>query len=403
MALIEFQNVSKIYPTGTKALCNVSFSIEEGEFVFFIGESGAGKSTIFKLLTCEERPNGGRVMLDNFDVSTLEEKQIPFLRRKVGMIFQDFRLIDTMTVGENVAMAMEIIGEPPKKIRQRVPIVLSVVGLRHKVKDYPLELSGGERQRVCIARALVNRPHLIIADEPTGDLDPVNGEAIMALLDRINRNNGTTVITCSHDRGLVDRMQRRIIEVCDGALIRDDVCGLYTLESERRSFKGMRLPRSERANGLRTQTDREELEEMDRALAQLREEHQREAMSDDAEGMERVLKMRESIRGDDFYDTIRRSTSKRRNRPSARDRSEALQNQLRESAVNPEGVVRRADQISDVENSPCVSAAETICESSDNSADRSTQDVRHGCTGRVPIIRLDSQRATNHDCEGEDA
>lgn len=320
MALIEFQNVSKIYPTGTKALCNVSFSIEEGEFVFFIGESGAGKSTIFKLLTCEERPNGGRVMLDNFDVSTLEEKQIPFLRRKVGMIFQDFRLIDTMTVGENVAMAMEIIGEPPKKIRQRVPIVLSVVGLRHKVKDYPLELSGGERQRVCIARALVNRPHLIIADEPTGDLDPVNGEAIMALLDRINRNNGTTVITCSHDRGLVDRMQRRIIEVCDGALIRDDVCGLYTLESERRSFKGMRLPRSERANGLRTQTDREELEEMDRALAHLREEHQREAMSDDAEGKERVRKMRESIRGDDFYDTIRRSTSKRRNRPSARDR-----------------------------------------------------------------------------------
>lgn len=403
MALIEFQNVSKIYPTGTKALCNVSFSIEEGEFVFFIGESGAGKSTIFKLLTCEERPNGGRVMLDNFDVSTLEEKQIPFLRRKVGMIFQDFRLIDTMTVGENVAMAMEIIGEPPKKIRQRVPIVLSVVGLRHKVKDYPLELSGGERQRVCIARALVNRPHLIIADEPTGDLDPVNGEAIMALLDRINRNNGTTVITCSHDRGLVDRMQRRIIEVCDGALIRDDVCGFYTLESERRGFKGMGLPRSERANGLRTQADREELEEMDRALAHLREEHQREAMSDDAEGKERVRKMRESIRGDDFYDTIRRSTSKRRNRPSARDRSEALQNQLRESAVNPEGVVRRADQTSDVENSPCVSAAETICEPSDNSADRSTQGVPRGCTGRVPIIRLDSQRATNHDCEGEDA
>lgn len=365
MALIEFQNVSKIYPTGTKALCDVTFSIEEGEFVFFIGQSGAGKSTIFKLLTCEERPNSGRVILDNVDVGSLEDRQIPFLRRKIGMIFQDFRLIDTMTVGENVALAMEIIGESSNKIRQRVPLVLAVVGLRHKINDYPLELSGGECQRVCIARALVNRPHLIIADEPTGDLDPVNGEAIMALLDRINRNNGTTVITCSHDRGLVDRMQRRIIEVCDGALIRDDACGTYTLESERRSGGGAGyLPIVKREVIPEPETTREEHDEVNQALAQLREDHVGDATREDTEVKERVRKMREAVRSDDFYENIRQRTSTRRNRSLARDLGEPLEEGLEEG---------RKDL------------------------------VRQGGTGRVPVIRLDPKRAPDHGREGGEA
>ncbi|NLB27798.1 MAG: ATP-binding cassette domain-containing protein, partial [Clostridiaceae bacterium] len=197
MAYIEFENVSKTYPNGTLALHDLSFSINEGEFVFLIGESGAGKSTVFRLLTREEDPSSGRIIVDGYDIGKLSERRIPYLRRGIGMIFQDFRLIDTLTVGENVSLAMEIIGESPRKIRQRVPLVLSVVGLRRKIDNYPTELSGGEQQRVCIARALINKPRLIIADEPTGDLDPVNGETVMALLDRINRENGTTIITCT--------------------------------------------------------------------------------------------------------------------------------------------------------------------------------------------------------------
>jgi cell division ATP-binding protein FtsE len=227
MPIIEFRKVNKVYPTGTCALRNVSFSVKEGEFVFLVGESGAGKSTIFKLLTCEERPTSGQVLIDHYNITHMKERYVPYLRRQMGLIFQDFRLIDTMTVGENVAFAMQIIGEPVKKIKQRVPIALSVVGLRNKIDEYPSELSGGEAQRVCIARAIVNRPKIIIADEPTGDLDPLNGESIMALLERTNSSNGTTVLTCSHDRVLINKMRKRVIELQQGELIRDEPCGQY--------------------------------------------------------------------------------------------------------------------------------------------------------------------------------
>jgi cell division transport system ATP-binding protein len=224
--LIEFNRVSMTYQTGTIALKDVSFKVNKGEFVFIIGRSGAGKSTLVKLLTCEEKPSGGQVLIDNFDVTKIKRSLVPYLRRNIGMVFQDFRLIYTKTVYENVAFAMEIIGCTSRMIKRRVPIVLSIVGLRDKAGARPGELSGGEQQRVGIARAMVNNPMLILADEPTGNLDPQNSESVMALLDEINRG-GTTVIICSHDREMVDRMQKRVIEINDGCLVRDDSVGSY--------------------------------------------------------------------------------------------------------------------------------------------------------------------------------
>jgi cell division transport system ATP-binding protein len=224
--LIEFNRVSMTYQTGTIALKDVSFKVEDGEFVFIIGRSGAGKSTLVKLLTCEEKPSGGQVLIDHFDISRIKRSLVPYLRRNIGMVFQDFRLIYTKTVYENVAFAMEIIGSSPKMIRRRVPIVLSIVGLRDKANARPGELSGGEQQRVGIARAMVNNPMLILADEPTGNLDPANSESVMALLDEINRG-GTTIIICSHDRDMVDRMKKRVIEINDGCLVRDESAGSY--------------------------------------------------------------------------------------------------------------------------------------------------------------------------------
>ncbi len=226
MKMIEFKDVNKIYPNGTRALHDISFSVESGEFVFVIGESGAGKSTIVKLLTCEEQPSHGSVTVGGQEVSGLPDKYVPFLRRKIGMIFQDFRLIPSRTVAENVAYAMEVTGASAKEIMRRVPLVLSVVGLKNKADVYPAQLSGGEGQRVGIARALVNNPRLILADEPTGNLDPVNGEAIMALLERINRN-GTTIIACTHDQNLVNKMQKRVLQLEKGTITRDEYCGNY--------------------------------------------------------------------------------------------------------------------------------------------------------------------------------
>jgi cell division transport system ATP-binding protein len=224
--LIEFNNVSMTYQTGTIALKEVSFSIQDGEFVFIIGRSGAGKSTLIKLLTCEEKPSVGQVLIDDFDITCIRRSLVPYLRRNIGMVFQDFRLIYTKTVFENVAFAMEIIGSSRKTIKRRVPIVLSIVGLRDKASARPGELSGGEQQRVAIARAMVNNPMLILADEPTGNLDPTNSEAVMALLEEINRS-GTTVVICTHDRELVDRMKKRVVEIDDGCLVRDDTEGQY--------------------------------------------------------------------------------------------------------------------------------------------------------------------------------
>ncbi len=219
--MIEFRSVGMTYPSGIEALKDVGFVVDPGEFLFVIGKSGSGKSTLVKLLTCEERPRKGSVLIDGYDIARIERRYIPFLRRNIGMVFQDFRLIETKSVFENVAFAMEIVGATRRLIRRRVPIVLSTVGLKDKASMRPSELSGGEQQRVAIARAMVNNPMLILADEPTGNLDPGNSESIMALLDSINRR-GTTVIVCTHDSSIVDKMRRRVIELEDGRIVRDD-------------------------------------------------------------------------------------------------------------------------------------------------------------------------------------
>ena len=219
--MIKFQNVHKTYKnSGVHALRGVSFLIDEGEFVFIIGKSGSGKSTILKCMYCEERTNEGGVFVDGFDISHMSRALVPIFRRQVGMIFQDFRLIDTKTIAENIAFAGEIIGLPKRELHQRVQLVLNIVGLKEKADAYPQELSGGEQQRVAIARAMLNNPKIIIADEPTGNLDPATSENIMGLLLDINRS-GTTVIVCTHDANMVDKMKKRVIEIEAGLVVRD--------------------------------------------------------------------------------------------------------------------------------------------------------------------------------------
>ena len=225
--MIDFIDVEKTYKSGVEALKGVSFTIEDGEFVFIIGKSGSGKSTLLKCITCEETPTSGKVTIDNFDISHMSRALVPVLRRKIGMIYQDFRLIDSKTVAENVAFAGEIIGVPKQNLMNTVLICLSVVGLKDKADCYPQELSGGEQQRVAIARAMVNNPSLIGADEPTGNLDPETSEAIMAMLLEINRNGGTTVIICTHDSAMVDRMKQRVIEIDNGLIARDEKKSSY--------------------------------------------------------------------------------------------------------------------------------------------------------------------------------
>ncbi len=225
--MIDFIDVEKTYKSGVEALKGVSFTIEDGEFVFIIGKSGSGKSTLLKCITCEETPTEGKVTIDNFDISHMSRALVPVLRRKIGMIYQDFRLIDSKTVAENVAFAGEIIGVPKQSLMNTVQICLSVVGLKDKADCYPQELSGGEQQRVAIARAMVNNPSLIVADEPTGNLDPETSEAIMAMLLELNQNGGTTVIICTHDSAMVDRMKQRVIEIDSGLIVRDEKKSSY--------------------------------------------------------------------------------------------------------------------------------------------------------------------------------
>lgn len=218
--MIEFRNVSKVYNNGTEALHNINLKVEKGDFVFIVGSSGAGKSTFLKLITCEERPNSGQIIVDGIDVSRLRKRKIPYVRRKMGMVFQDFRLIDHMTVYDNVAFAMRVVGAPPRTIKKRVPYILSLVGLQHKAKHYPTELSGGERQRVGLARALVNNPSMIIADEPTGNIDPALSFEIVDLLSEINRR-GTTVLMVTHEHSLVKHFHKRIIQIHSGEIVAD--------------------------------------------------------------------------------------------------------------------------------------------------------------------------------------
>lgn len=218
--MIEFVNVSKVYNNGTEALHDINLKVPKGEFVFIVGSSGAGKSTFLKLITCEERPSSGQIMVDGQDISHLRKGKIPYVRRKMGMVFQDFRLIDHMTVYDNVAFAMRVVGASGKSIRKRVPYMLSLVGLQHKAKHYPTELSGGERQRVGLARALVNNPEMIIADEPTGNIDPALSFEIVDLLNEINRR-GTTVLMVTHEHSLVKHFHKRIIQIHSGQIVAD--------------------------------------------------------------------------------------------------------------------------------------------------------------------------------------
>lgn len=224
--MISFQNVSMVYPNGTAALNNVTLNIKDGEFVFIIGKSGAGKTTLTKLLLCEERVTGGTLTVNNFKLNKLPQRRIPYLRRTLGVVFQDFRLFKNKTVYENIAFTLRVIGEDPRIIRKRVPYFLNVVDMTDKADRFPDELSGGEQQRVAFARALVNNPKIIIADEPTGNVDPEMSREIMDLLVRINKL-GKTVIVVTHEKDLVDEYRHRVITIKDGEIVSDRSEGGY--------------------------------------------------------------------------------------------------------------------------------------------------------------------------------
>jgi cell division transport system ATP-binding protein len=225
--VIRFDDVTKLYPSQTRpALDAISLDIEKGEFVFLVGASGSGKSTFLRLVLREERATSGTVFVAGKDVAQLSNWKVPQLRRQIGTVFQDFRLLPNKTVHENVAFALEVTGRPTHVIRRVVPEVLELVGLAGKEERYPSELSGGEQQRVAVARAFVNRPAILIADEPTGNLDPNTSVGIMKLLDRINRT-GTTVVMATHDADIVDQMRKRVIELERGLLVRDQARGVY--------------------------------------------------------------------------------------------------------------------------------------------------------------------------------
>ncbi|MEY3362361.1 MAG: hypothetical protein RL531_2080 [Actinomycetota bacterium] len=224
--MIRFENVSKVYKGDVVALDDVSLEIGKGEFVFLVGPSGSGKSTFLRLLLRDEVASSGRIVVAGRDIASLSNWKVPQLRRNIGTIFQDFKLLPSKTVYENVAFAAEVIGRPRAAIRSQVPQILELVGLNEKADRFPNELSGGEQQRVSIARAFVNRPLILLADEPTGNLDPDTTDGIMRLLDRINRT-GTTVVMATHDQQMVDRMRRRVIELAHGHLARDQARGVY--------------------------------------------------------------------------------------------------------------------------------------------------------------------------------
>lgn len=230
--MISFSDVHKTYISKSgdvDALRGISFDIEDGEFVFIIGKSGSGKSTLMKCITCEETPDEGEVAIDGFVISDMSRALVPVLRRHIGMVYQDFRLIESKTVSENIAFAGEIVGIPKKNLNQIVQFMLNLVGLKDKADSYPKELSGGEQQRIAIARAMVNNPKIMVADEPTGNLDPETSENIMAILQEINRG-GTTVVVCTHDSNLVDRMKKRVIEIDSGLIVRDKKDSKYSEE-----------------------------------------------------------------------------------------------------------------------------------------------------------------------------
>jgi len=228
--IIELRDVTKVYPGGHMALDRVSLAVDRGEFVFLVGPTGCGKSTLIKTLIRDEAVTDGQVRIAGRDIGSMPEKKIPQLRRNIGTVFQDFKLLPERTVYDNVAYALQVIGAPRSRIRAQVPEILRLVGLSTKLGSYPDQLSGGEQQRVSIARAFVNHPPLLLADEPSGNLDPVTSIGVMQLLYRINKT-GTTVLVVTHDREMVDNMRRRVIELYEGRVVRDEVSGGYTEES----------------------------------------------------------------------------------------------------------------------------------------------------------------------------
>jgi len=233
--MIKLENVSKIYKGEVVALSDASLEVNRGEFVFLVGASGSGKSTFLRLINREEHPERGKIYVAGKDIGDLPSWKVPHLRRNIGSVFQDFKLLANKTVYENVAFALEVIGRPRHVVKTQVPAILELVGLAKKVGNFPNELSGGEQQRVSIARAFVNRPLILLADEPTGNLDPATSVGIMRLLDRINRT-GTTVLMATHDRSIVDTMRRRVIELQAGRVVRDEKAGAYAANENTREF-----------------------------------------------------------------------------------------------------------------------------------------------------------------------
>lgn len=228
--MIKFENVTKVYNNNVLALSNVNIEIDNGEFVFLVGPSGAGKSTFMKILLKEVEPSNGLVVVNDLNLTEMKRKDVPYYRRKIGVVFQDFRLIPSLSVYENVAFAMRVTGASSREIRKKVPTVLSLVGLSKKYKAFPNELSGGEQQRVSLARAIVNNPALLIADEPTGNLDPDTTLEIMDILKDINRA-GTTIVMATHAKDIVDNMKKRVIAIEKGTIVRDEQRGRYGYEN----------------------------------------------------------------------------------------------------------------------------------------------------------------------------
>ncbi|BBW97601.1 cell division ATP-binding protein FtsE [Geobacillus sp. FSL W8-0032] len=224
--MIEMQDVYKTYPNGVVALNGVNVRIKQGEFVYVVGPSGAGKSTFIKMMYREEKPTKGSIMVNGVNLAKLKDNKVPLLRRQIGIVFQDFKLLPKLNVYENVAFALEVIEESPKAIRKKVMEVLDLVGLKHKVRSYPNELSGGEQQRVSIARSIVNSPKIVIADEPTGNLDPETSWGIMELFEKINER-GTTIVMATHNKEIVNATRRRVIAIENGKIVRDEARGEY--------------------------------------------------------------------------------------------------------------------------------------------------------------------------------
>lgn len=229
--MIKMENVTKVYENGAVGLRDFNLQINRGDFVFVVGSSGSGKSTFIRLLLKEVEPTDGKIIVNGTDITTLKRRQIPYLRRKIGVVFQDFRLLPSKTVYENVAFAMQVVETNPKIIRRNVPQILAMVGLAKKINAYPNQLSGGEQQRVALARAIINRPPILLADEPTGNLDPDTAWEIMDLIQEINRN-GTTVVISTHAKDIVDKMQKRVVEINKGIVLRDVEGGGYSNEAE---------------------------------------------------------------------------------------------------------------------------------------------------------------------------